>query len=99
MNNLNEKIQRRSNAAKNLDSKVLNEIIDETMDEIRDYLNIEELPNGLEGTIISLVIIKCNKLGSEGLVSEGYSGISQSYINDYPRDIMKKLNRYRKLPK
>jgi hypothetical protein len=36
-------------------------------------------------------------MGSEGLASQGYSGVSESYINDYPADIKAILNRKRRL--
>lgn len=94
-----EKIKRRSTAAINQSDELLNDLIEETHSEILEYINQNKIQQGLEGSLIEIVIIKCNKLGSEGLSSENFSGISQSYINDYPRDIIKKLNRYRKLPR
>lgn len=44
-----------------------------------------------------IAIIKLNRLGSEGLDSESFSGISQSYLNDYPDDIKAVLNRKRRI--
>lgn len=62
-----------------------------------DYCNILELPLAMESIIEELVVIRYNKLGSEGLQSESYSGISQTFLSDIPSDIKQQLNAYRRL--
>lgn len=47
--------------------------------------------------ITKMVVYKYNRLGTEGLKSENYSGASYNYTDDYPSDIIKSLNTYRKL--
>lgn len=42
-----------------------------------------------------IAVIKLNRLGTEGLSAESFSGISQTYINGYPDDVLKVLNRKR----
>lgn len=44
-----------------------------------------------------IAIIKLNRLNTEGLASQGYNGVSESYINGYPADIQAALNRKRKV--
>lgn len=44
-----------------------------------------------------IAIIKLNRLNTEGLSSQSYSGVSESYLNEYPADIQAVLNRKRKL--
>ncbi|KIL09248.1 hypothetical protein SR42_09795 [Clostridium botulinum] len=86
----------------NVDEFLLADIVQDTVIEISDYINIkegEELPLGCTSIIKDIVVIKVNKLGSEGVSSESYSGVSQSYIEDIPKDILRKLKRYRKLPR
>ena len=51
----------------------------------------------LEVAAQMIAIIKLNGLGSEGLASQGYSGVSESYINDYPANIKAILNKKRKI--
>ena len=51
----------------------------------------------LEGIIIQMVVFNYNRLGTEGLDSESYSGTSYSYSSDYPENILRSLKRYRKL--
>ncbi len=86
----------------NVGDELLNDFVNDAIVEIKEYCNViegEELPNGCIGIVKELVIIRINKLGSEGLSSESYSGVSQSYIEDMPKDILRKLRRYRKLPR
>jgi hypothetical protein len=51
----------------------------------------------LESIIIQMVVFNYNRLGTEGLDSESYSGVSYSYSSDYPENILRSLRRYRKL--
>lgn len=44
-----------------------------------------------------IAVIKLNRLGTEGLASQSFSGVSESYINAYPEDIQAILNSKRKL--
>ena len=44
-----------------------------------------------------IVIIKLNRINSEGLAAQGYSGVSESYIDGLPADIIAVLNRKRKI--
>ena len=51
----------------------------------------------LEIVAQKIAIIKLNRLNTEGLASQSYSGVNESYINGYPTDIMAVLNRKRKI--
>lgn len=53
----------------------------------------------VELTLIAerIAIIKLNRLNTEGLASQAYSGVSESYIDGYPADILTILNRKRKI--
>lgn len=93
-----EKIKRRSSAAKNESDELLNDLIDETQEEIKEFTHREDIPPSLEGSLIELVVIKCNRLGTEGISSESFSGVSTSYLNGFPKYIEKKLRKCRKLP-
>ena len=44
-----------------------------------------------------IAIIKLNRLNSEGLATQSYSGVSESYIDGYPADIQALLNKKRKI--
>ena len=51
----------------------------------------------LESVAVDIAIIKLNRLGSEGLASQGYSGVNEAYIDGYPANILKVLNRKRRI--
>lgn len=85
-----------------MDRALLLDIIEDSMAEVKDYINLGEedtLPIGSIGAIKDIAIIKANKIGSEGLSSESYSGVSQSFIDGLPKDTLKKIKRLRKLPR
>ena len=51
----------------------------------------------LEITAQRIVVIKLLRMNTEGLASQSFSGVSESYIDGYPADIMATLNRKRKI--
>lgn len=51
----------------------------------------------LEMVAQRIAIIKLNRMNSEGLSAQAFSGVSESYIDGYPADILAVLNRKRKI--
>ena len=49
---------------------------------------------GMNGVLERMVVYLYNRLGTEGLNSESYSGASYNYTDGYPDDIMDMLQRY-----
>lgn len=66
------------------------------LSEVQAYCN-RELDLELEIVAQRIAIIKLNKLNAEGLSSQSYSGVSESYIDGYPADIMAVLKRKRRI--
>lgn len=64
--------------------------------EIEGYCG-RSLDYELENVAVRIAIIKLNRLNSEGLASQSYSGVSEGYIDGYPADIKAILNRKRKI--
>ena len=44
-----------------------------------------------------MALVMVNRSGSEGLASQGFSGVSESYLDGYPAEVQAALRRYRKL--
>lgn len=44
-----------------------------------------------------ITVIKLNRLGTEGLENQSYSGVSENYLDGYPADIVAILNKKRKI--
>ena len=64
--------------------------------EVEAYCN-RTLDLELELIAEKIAIIKLNRLNTEGLASQAYSGVSESYVDGYPADILTVLNRKRKI--
>jgi hypothetical protein len=83
-------------AAENYTDAQISLALKMAMAEVEDYCN-RELDTTLELLAQKIAIIKLNRLGSEGLAAQGYSGVSESYIDGYPAEILAVLNRKRKI--
>ncbi|MDC4242535.1 phage head-tail connector protein [Clostridium tertium] len=84
----------------NLPETLLIDFITDAIQDVKIFINYSDneiLPNGCKTIVKDLVVIKCNKLGSEGIASESHEGTSESYESDIPQEIKKKLYRYRRL--
>ena len=62
----------------------LQAIVEDVTLEVLADTNQSELNAQLESAVISLSVIAVNRIGTEGLASEGYSGVSTSYLDDVP---------------
>lgn len=64
--------------------------------EVEAYCN-READAALELMAEKIAVIKLNRLNTEGLAAQSFSGVSESYIDGYPADIVAVLNRKRKI--
>ena len=64
--------------------------------EVEAYCN-RQVDYELELIAQKIAVIKLNRLNTEGLASQSYSGVSESYIDGYPAEILAVLNRKRKI--
>lgn len=64
--------------------------------EVEAYCNREVDPV-LELMAEKIAIIKLNRLNTEGLSSQSYSGVSESYLDGYPAEILSVLKQKRKI--
>ena len=64
--------------------------------EVEEYCN-REVDAALELVAEKIAVIKLNRINTEGLVSQSYSGVSESYLDNYPAEILTVLNRKRKI--
>lgn len=64
--------------------------------EVEAYCN-RTLDLELELIAEKIAIIKLNRLNTEGLLGQAYSGVSENYVDGYPADILAVLNRKRKI--
>lgn len=64
--------------------------------EVEGYCN-RDADTALELIAERIAVIKLNRINTEGLASQSFSGVSESYIDGYPADIQTVLNRKRKI--
>ena len=61
------------------------------------YCNLPEYDDKLDNVVVSMVIEKYNRIGSEGTTSQSASGVSASYNDFYSDKVVRILNKYRKV--
>ncbi len=83
-------------AAANYSDDLIGLCVKQALAEVEGYCN-RELDYELEMVAQKIAIIKLNRLNTEGLASQSFSGVSESYIDGYPQDVLKVLNRKRKI--
>ena len=66
--------------------------------EVEGYCNREVGVDAvLKFLVEQIAVIKLQRQNTEGLASQSYSGVSESYIDGYPAEIQAILNRKRKV--
>ena len=61
------------------------------------YCNLDEYDSKLDNIVQQMVCERFTRLYSEGVSSRSYSGMSESYTDDFSPSIYKQLRRFRKL--
>lgn len=51
----------------------------------------------MEIAAMKIAVIMLNRINTEGLSSQSFSGVSENYVDGYPADILAILNRKRKI--
>jgi len=79
------------------DTTTLNILINQCKTVATDYCNLEEYSDKLDEIVKVMVCERFNKLSADGISSQSYSGISESYTDDFSPMIYKSLRKHRKL--
>lgn len=80
----------------NTKDALLNLLIDQAIDQAINITHNDAV-SSYDSIIASMVVWRYNRLGSEGVTSENYSGVSFNYSSDYPEPLLKELNSFRKV--
>lgn len=83
-------------AASNYSDAQINLAYRLSLAEVEEYCK-REVDSVLELQALKIAVIKLNRINTEGLASQSFSGVNESYIDGYPADILAVLNRKRKL--
>lgn len=77
--------------------ETIQSIIDDATQEVYADTNQTALNSQLETVVVGSSVIAINRIGTEGISSEGYSGVSTSYLDDLPPRLLSILNANRRL--
>ena len=75
---------------------LLSVLLEQATSELKQYCYRDQLPVEANNVIIDMAVVKYNLLGTEGLSSQSYNGMNEAYAN-YPPQLIKSMNRYRKV--
>lgn len=80
------------------DSKdeILMILIQRAINEAKNYTHNDSIVD-YENVIDDMVIFQFNRLGTEGISAESYSGVTFNYSADYPESILRQLRSHRKV--
>lgn len=76
--------------------ELLNVLIDICEQEALDYTH-RKMGTEVSNIVLSMVVERYNKLGSEGITSRSFSGVSESITNNYSDAVIHQLNLKRKI--
>ena len=77
-----------------LQDPLLIQIISDVSRRVINYVSADVLPTELEWIVQELSIIRFNKIGSEGLISEGEEGKSLTFKDNEFNDYIPELDKY-----
>jgi hypothetical protein len=83
-------------AASNYSDALIGLALKQALAEVEAYCR-RKVDYELEMVAERIAIIKLNRMNTEGLASQSFSGVSESYVEGYPADILAVLNRKRKI--
>lgn len=76
------------------DVRTAEDCLDIAIDIFKDKTGYSSVPKRAESLVIEIAIIKYNRLGNEGEHSRTEGGISQTFTDDLPMDILKQFRNY-----
>lgn len=79
----------------NSNDSLVSLMLDKTKAEISTYLK-SDYDTAFDNIAVDIAVIKINRLGSEGLASQSFSGAGENYIDGYPQEILMQLNSLKK---
>lgn len=79
------------------DDAKINVYIEIVQDELINICRLDAYNAELDNILVEMVIVKLNRAGNEGITNISMSGISEAYLDEYPKYITNKLKKYIKV--
>jgi hypothetical protein len=83
-------------SASNYSDALISLVYKQSLLEVEEYCG-RDADAALELCAQRITIIKLNRINTEGLAAQSFSGVNESYVDGYPADILTILNRKRKI--
>ena len=81
--------------ASNEKDKLIQLLINHAIDDAKEISGREDIYT-MSSLIEKMVVFNYNRLGTEGLESESYSGVNYHYSQDYPEAILRSLKQFKR---
>lgn len=72
-------------------------MVNQAKDAFMAYCNVDSVPEAAHSVVLRLAAYYFGHAGADGLASENVSGISESYLTDYPDELKRSMNRFRRV--
>lgn len=95
-NNILENVKIILDIEDNSHDDLLNIYIQNAIDYIYDYTKIEQIPNSLNSLIVEMVIYQYRQRGVENISTESKGSLYESFVKEYPNNIINRLKPYRR---
>lgn len=82
-------------AAVNYTDEQIGLCLKQALAEVEAYCN-RDIDYELEIVVQKIAVIRLYRLGTEGLINQSFTGVSETFLNGYPAEIMAVLNHKRK---
>ena len=82
-------------SAQNYTDEQIGLCLKQALAEVEAYCN-RDIDYELEVVVQKIAVIRLYRLGTEGLVNQSFTGVSETFLNGYPTEIMAVLNYKRK---
>lgn len=77
--------------------ELLDYLIEDAINEVISYCNLRSYDEKLNSIVIKMASQNYNKAKIQGITSQSYSGVSESYTDGYTVDVIAQLNKNRRV--
>lgn len=81
----------------NVDDDTATFYIDKAIKKFKNHCHRQDVPEDAESSIADYAVVRYNRQGSEGLQSESYSGVNNTYEKGIPEEIRKEWDSFKKV--
>lgn len=77
---------------------LINLLIEKTKEEV-ERITKKQYEESWNNLIVDMVVCKLNRIGTEGMKSTSINGLSEDYLDDYPKYIIRQINKIKGMVK